>query len=47
MPSPPVELARAGVAYPNGVRGLVDVDLTVAPGEILGVIGEKIGRAHV
>lgn len=41
MPSPPVELARAGVAYPNGVRGLVDVNLTVAPGEILGVIGES------
>ncbi|MFJ6679540.1 ATP-binding cassette domain-containing protein [Microbacterium sp. NPDC091382] len=37
----PVELARAGVAYPGGVQGLTDVDLIVADGEILGVIGES------
>ncbi|SCY14277.1 D-methionine transport system ATP-binding protein [Microbacterium sp. LKL04] len=37
----PVELARAGVAYPGGVQGLAEVDLTVADHEILGVIGES------
>lgn len=41
LPAPPVELARAGVEYPGGVRGLADVDLTVADREILGVIGES------
>ena len=41
LPAPPVELARAGVEYPGGVRGLADVNLTVADREILGVIGES------
>lgn len=41
LPAPPVELARAGVKYPGGVRGLADVDLTVTDREILGVIGES------
>ncbi|MFS0867580.1 ATP-binding cassette domain-containing protein [Microbacterium sp. 179-B 1A2 NHS] len=37
----PAQLSAAGVVYPNGVRALSDVDLTVRPGEILGVIGES------
>jgi D-methionine transport system ATP-binding protein len=41
QPSPPVELVRAGVSYPNGVRALDDVSLRVEAGEILGVIGES------
>lgn len=41
LSAPPVELTAAGVTYPNGVRGLGSVDLTVRAGEILGVIGES------
>lgn len=41
LSSPPVALTRAGVAYPGGVQGLSDVDLAVAEGEIIGVIGES------
>lgn len=36
-----VALSGASVSYPGGVRGLDRVDLTVASGEILGVIGES------
>jgi len=41
LPPSPVELARVGVAYPGGVQGLAEVDLTVDDREILGVIGES------
>lgn len=42
MPTPPpVELIAAGVTYPTGVVALQDVDLTVAAGEILGIVGES------
>jgi D-methionine transport system ATP-binding protein len=41
LPNSPVALTRAGVEYPGGVQGLTEVDLTVAAGEILGVIGES------
>ena len=41
LPTSPIALARAGVEYPGGVQGLDEVDLTVAAGEILGVIGES------
>jgi D-methionine transport system ATP-binding protein len=38
---PPVELIAAGVTYPTGVVALQDIDLTVASGEILGIVGES------
>ena len=43
-----VELRRIGKQFP-GVRALHDVSLSIAPGEVLGLVGEngEIGRAHV
>ncbi|MDJ1115271.1 ATP-binding cassette domain-containing protein [Microbacterium dauci] len=42
MPTPPpVELIGAGVTYPTGVTALRNVDLSVASGEILGIVGES------
>jgi D-methionine transport system ATP-binding protein len=38
---PPVELIGAGVTYPTGVTALRNVDLSVASGEILGIVGES------
>lgn len=37
----PISLSGVGVTYPGGTRALSGVDLTVAPGEIFGVIGES------
>lgn len=37
----PISLIRVDVTYPGGPRALAAVDLTVASGEIFGVIGES------
>lgn len=34
-----LQLSRLSKRYPNGHQALVDIDLAVAPGEILGVVG--------
>src|SRR5712672_914529 len=40
MPEPVLELIRIFKAYP-GVQALCDVNLAVAPGEVVGLIGEN------
>ena len=40
MPEPVLELIRIFKAYP-GVQALSDVNLAVAPGEVVGLIGEN------
>src|ERR1700757_246544 len=40
MPEPVLELINISKSYP-GVRALRDVSLSVAPGEVLGLIGEN------
>src|SRR5260370_20018790 len=40
MPEPVLELIRTFKSYP-GVQALSNVDLAVAPGEVVGLIGEN------
>jgi oligopeptide transport system ATP-binding protein len=36
-----LELRQIGLTYPNGVRALENVDLAIAPGELVGLVGES------
>lgn len=38
---PHIELTHIGKAYPNGVRALQDINLTIHQGEIFGIIGRS------